>query len=225
MQINGALVKELRLKRSWSQEDLAEKAKINLRTVQRVESTGGASLRTRRSIASALEVESLVFDLQTLRPSATAGVPARPRLTAGSILVGLYALSVIILFGFVVLDQVYFLLIEQEVVVTGSARAMAEVADFLLQFTVLVVLLGVAAAFFIRRARRARFLFLASAVIGMLLPIAVVVTFGAVFPDVGAVIERNGIGPVIRFTLHAAAAALAVWCWLEFSSDGNANAT
>ena len=48
LKVNQKKIKELRLKKSWSQEELAEKAAISLRTVQRMELDGSASLKSRR---------------------------------------------------------------------------------------------------------------------------------------------------------------------------------
>ena len=54
MQINAARVIALRKKSSWSQDELATAAGLNLRTVQRVEASGTASLQTLKAIAAAL---------------------------------------------------------------------------------------------------------------------------------------------------------------------------
>ncbi len=54
--IDPASVRSLRERRAWSQEQLAEIAGLNVRTVQRVESTGSASPETRMALAAALEV-------------------------------------------------------------------------------------------------------------------------------------------------------------------------
>ena len=59
MAINCAKVKQLRLDRSWSQEHLAEVSGLSLRTIQRVETEGSASLETRMAIASALGVPAV----------------------------------------------------------------------------------------------------------------------------------------------------------------------
>ena len=55
MQVNAERVIELRKKSSWSQDELATAAGLNLRTIQRVENTGTASLQTMKAIAAALE--------------------------------------------------------------------------------------------------------------------------------------------------------------------------
>jgi transcriptional regulator with XRE-family HTH domain len=67
MRVNRDLVRELRLKRSWSQEKLAEEAGVSPRTIQRVEADGVASLQTRRALAQALGVQA-----STLRVAADA---------------------------------------------------------------------------------------------------------------------------------------------------------
>ena len=55
MQVNFELVKELRLERGWSQEQLAEIAGVSLRTIQRVEADGNCSLETRNALAAAFD--------------------------------------------------------------------------------------------------------------------------------------------------------------------------
>ena len=57
MQINAERVVEFRKKCSWSQDELATAAGLNLRTIQRVENSGTASLQTLKAIAAALEAE------------------------------------------------------------------------------------------------------------------------------------------------------------------------
>lgn len=57
MKINAQLVITLRNRRSWSQEELATAAGLNLRTIQRIESNGAASLQSRKALASAFDVE------------------------------------------------------------------------------------------------------------------------------------------------------------------------
>ena len=50
------IVRKLRLERGWSQSQLAEIASLSVRTVQRVERGGSASLDTMGALASALDV-------------------------------------------------------------------------------------------------------------------------------------------------------------------------
>ena len=66
------IVKKLREKQRWSQEQLAEFSGLHVRTVQRVESGHNASLETLKSLASVFEVdiatlteEITVIDKQT----------------------------------------------------------------------------------------------------------------------------------------------------------------
>lgn len=72
MKLSGTRIKELRLKLSWSQEKLAEQAGLNPRTVQRAESEGSASLRTRLQLAQALQVLPEELDASELLEQAPA---------------------------------------------------------------------------------------------------------------------------------------------------------
>jgi transcriptional regulator with XRE-family HTH domain len=56
VKVNRELVKALRLKNSWSQERLAEEANVSLRTIQRIENDGTASLKSRLAVAQALGI-------------------------------------------------------------------------------------------------------------------------------------------------------------------------
>lgn len=51
------IVRKLRNRKGWSQEELAEMCNLNVRTIQRVETGQKASLETLRSLASVFEVE------------------------------------------------------------------------------------------------------------------------------------------------------------------------
>jgi transcriptional regulator with XRE-family HTH domain len=62
MRINAQLVSALRKKKSWSQEELATASGLNLRTIQRIESDGVASLQSRKALAAAFDLE--VADLE-----------------------------------------------------------------------------------------------------------------------------------------------------------------
>ena len=57
MRVNAELVADLRKKCAWSQDELATAAGLNLRTIQRIENVGIASLQSAKALASALEVE------------------------------------------------------------------------------------------------------------------------------------------------------------------------
>jgi transcriptional regulator with XRE-family HTH domain len=57
MKINATIVSDLRKQHSWSQDELATAAGLNLRTVQRIENEGTASLQSAKAIASALNTQ------------------------------------------------------------------------------------------------------------------------------------------------------------------------
>ena len=57
MQISAQLVIALRKKKSWSQEELATASGLNLRTIQRIESDGVASLQSRKALAAAFDID------------------------------------------------------------------------------------------------------------------------------------------------------------------------
>lgn len=52
----AAMVRRLRLERAWSQEDLAAVSGLNVRTIQRIENGGKASLETLKSLAAAMDI-------------------------------------------------------------------------------------------------------------------------------------------------------------------------
>jgi transcriptional regulator with XRE-family HTH domain len=54
-------VLEARKQKSWSQEELATAAGLNLRTIQRIETEASASLQSMKALASALDLD--VHDL------------------------------------------------------------------------------------------------------------------------------------------------------------------
>jgi len=78
MKIDSERIKSLRLQKSWTQEKLAEKAGLNPRTVQRAESEGSASLKTRLQLAHALD---LTPDQLDSRESKKLIIEKQPRLT------------------------------------------------------------------------------------------------------------------------------------------------
>jgi DNA-binding XRE family transcriptional regulator len=73
VRVNGQLIKELRIKHSYSQEKLAEVVGVNLRTIQRIETNGVAALSTRGALAKALGVEP--EDLDVPQASTAAAPP------------------------------------------------------------------------------------------------------------------------------------------------------
>jgi transcriptional regulator with XRE-family HTH domain len=57
MKVNPSLILALRKQRSWSQDELATAAGLNLRTVQRIERSGLASLQSRKALAAAFNID------------------------------------------------------------------------------------------------------------------------------------------------------------------------
>lgn len=62
MQVNLDVIKTERSNRAWSQTQLAEVSGLSLRTIQRIEKTGVASLESVKSLASVFEVD--IKDIQ-----------------------------------------------------------------------------------------------------------------------------------------------------------------
>lgn len=62
MKVDARKIKALRLEKSWSQEELAEQASVSLRTIQRMELDGTASLKSRRAVADAFGVDPAALD-------------------------------------------------------------------------------------------------------------------------------------------------------------------
>ncbi|HVG53750.1 MAG TPA: helix-turn-helix domain-containing protein [Vicinamibacterales bacterium] len=67
MKINAELVLRTRKAKSWSQDELAIAAGLNLRTIQRIETEGTASLQSRKALASALDLDIQDLDLKEIR--------------------------------------------------------------------------------------------------------------------------------------------------------------
>jgi transcriptional regulator with XRE-family HTH domain len=64
MDINADLVVGLRHRKSWSQEELAIASGLNLRTIQRIEAEGAASLQSKKALAAAFDVEITELDVR-----------------------------------------------------------------------------------------------------------------------------------------------------------------
>ena len=60
------LIQKLRLKRGWSQQQLAEASGLSVRTIQRIETGHPASIETLKSLAAVFQV-----DFSTLNPEQT----------------------------------------------------------------------------------------------------------------------------------------------------------
>ncbi|MFC4700519.1 helix-turn-helix domain-containing protein [Glaciecola siphonariae] len=57
MEVRGDIVKTMRLEKGWTQAQLAEICDVNLRTIQRVENNGSASLETIMSLCVTFDVK------------------------------------------------------------------------------------------------------------------------------------------------------------------------
>ena len=57
MNINAKVILKLRKEKALSQEQLAIASGLNLRTIQRIEKSGTASLHSKRALAAALEID------------------------------------------------------------------------------------------------------------------------------------------------------------------------
>ncbi|MGA4607655.1 helix-turn-helix transcriptional regulator [Pseudoalteromonas maricaloris] len=62
MQINKQLIKLKRVERAWSQSELAQVSGLSLRTIQRIEKSGAASLESIKALAAVYEVN--VMEIQ-----------------------------------------------------------------------------------------------------------------------------------------------------------------
>ncbi|RUO19120.1 helix-turn-helix transcriptional regulator [Aliidiomarina haloalkalitolerans] len=71
MNVNAEIVREKRLQKGWTQQQLGDVAGLSLRTIQRVESQGQGSLETCNAICAVLEVAR--EDLLSQTPSADQG--------------------------------------------------------------------------------------------------------------------------------------------------------
>ncbi len=69
MRVDAELIVSLRTASGWSQAELADASGLNLRTVQRIETTAVASLRSKRALATALEVDIQDLDDKELNMS------------------------------------------------------------------------------------------------------------------------------------------------------------
>jgi transcriptional regulator with XRE-family HTH domain len=61
MEIRGDIVKKMRTDKGWTQAHLAEICDVNLRTIQRVENQGSASLETIMALCVAFDVKRQVL--------------------------------------------------------------------------------------------------------------------------------------------------------------------
>ncbi|GHF79294.1 helix-turn-helix domain-containing protein [Thalassotalea marina] len=57
MEVNAAVIKQLRTEQNWTQQHLADACGLSLRTIQRVERYGNTSNETLMALASVFQVE------------------------------------------------------------------------------------------------------------------------------------------------------------------------
>ncbi len=62
MRVNANRVRALREDRSWTQEELALAAGLNLRTVQRIENEATGSAQSKKALANAFDIDSSELD-------------------------------------------------------------------------------------------------------------------------------------------------------------------
>lgn len=92
MLLASAKIKLMRLEKGWTQQDLAEFCDVSVRTVQRVEKDGIASLETTMAIASVFEVDKAAFLETQATKTGGFGGPRK--------LLPIFVLSLTIGFGF-----------------------------------------------------------------------------------------------------------------------------
>lgn len=70
MLIKKGIVKNARQQRGWTQQQFADICDLNIRTIQRLEKTGVASMETSKALASVLEVSvaDLLVDDRSVAP-------------------------------------------------------------------------------------------------------------------------------------------------------------
>jgi transcriptional regulator with XRE-family HTH domain len=70
MLVDAEKIRAMRLKSGWTQEQLAEMCDVSVRTIQRIEKTGIASLETTNALAAVLEQERQAILVQDgVRPA------------------------------------------------------------------------------------------------------------------------------------------------------------
>ena len=72
MKIDATLLKKLRTAENLSQEQLSEKCGLSLRTIQRLEGGGNASIESVRALAAAFGLDPSELDAQRSRAAANA---------------------------------------------------------------------------------------------------------------------------------------------------------
>jgi transcriptional regulator with XRE-family HTH domain len=64
MKINAALILEERLKRAWSQDELSIATGLSIRTIQRMEKEGLASLQSKKALAAVFDIDATDLDYE-----------------------------------------------------------------------------------------------------------------------------------------------------------------
>lgn len=78
MIINASVVKDERIHKGWTQQQLADVSGLSLRTIQRVENQGQGSMETCSALCSVLEMERR----RLLEPPRSAALLSRSKFTA-----------------------------------------------------------------------------------------------------------------------------------------------
>lgn len=78
MIINASVVKDERIHKGWTQQQLADVSGLSLRTIQRVENQGQGSMETCGALCSVLEIERR----RLLEPAQSAALLSRSKFTA-----------------------------------------------------------------------------------------------------------------------------------------------
>jgi transcriptional regulator with XRE-family HTH domain len=76
------LIQKMRLKRGWSQEQLAEASGLSARTIQRLEAGHPASLESLKSIAAVFEVDLSTLNPEQIMTNASVTVPEQQEAAA-----------------------------------------------------------------------------------------------------------------------------------------------
>lgn len=70
VKVRQEVIRELRVRKGWTQEKLAEFSSVHTRTIQRIENSGVASIESLNALAQALEVEpSILQRIETKMPA------------------------------------------------------------------------------------------------------------------------------------------------------------
>lgn len=89
MEISSEKVREARMARGWTQQQLAEIADLSLRTVQRVENQSVASHETISALSAVLEIpRSELLALNSNQPRPAAAERSMGRLLSATVLLG-----------------------------------------------------------------------------------------------------------------------------------------